>query len=389
MSAPRPPFPRPDYRGLDLYTPDRRPVGTDLSDNTNLWGTHPEALEVVRGADLHALARYPYLYADDLRAAAGERFGVAPEEVATGCGSDDILDSLWRAVAEGGGVVRYAAPTFSMVEPLSLMNGRVASPLAWSEALDDPLRLLDGGEAGAPPAMVYVCRPNNPTGVQAPVEWVEALLAAVGEDGPVVLFDEAYADFAGETLVPRVLEHPRALVVRTLSKAFGLAGMRVGLGFGNAALIREVEKSRGPYKVSRLAEAAAVAALRDASGWVRRTVAEAIQVRERLAGALVERGVPPLPSRTNFLLFPVAEGSARDFALALREEDVALRPFPGCPDVGDALRVTVGPWPLMERFLAALDRVLAEHPGWRPASRAGASSASSSSAGSPSPGGHA
>lgn len=361
---PRPPFPRPDYRALDLYTPDRRPVGTDLSDNTNLWGTHPAALEVVRTADLHALARYPYLYADDLKAAAAQRFGVSQDQVATGCGSDDILDSLWRALAETDGVVRYAAPTFSMVEPLSLMNGRTASALPWSEALADPLKLLEGD-----PALVYVCRPNNPTGTQAPAEWTETLLDATRAQGPLVLFDEAYADFAGETVIERVVEHPRALVVRTLSKAFGLAGMRVGLGIGGSAVIREVEKSRGPYKVSRLSEAAAVAALRDEDGWVAATVAEAVDSRERLLQELRARGLAPLPSRTNFILFPVAEGRSGDFSAALRERDVAVRPFPACPDVGDSLRVTVGPWPLMERFLEALDDVLALQPGLAPFGR--------------------
>lgn len=349
----RPPFPRPDYAALDLYTPDRRPVAVDLSDNTNLWGTHPAALEVVRTADLNALARYPHLYADDLKAAAAERFGVAEDQVATGCGSDDILDSLWRAVAVQGGTVRYPAPTFSMVEPLSLMNGRTASAIPWSAALEDPLRLLEGD-----PALVYVCRPNNPTGTQAPEAWVERLLDAAGPGGPVVLLDEAYADFAGETLIPRVLEHPRALVVRTLSKAYGLAGLRVGLGFGSAPLIREVEKSRGPYKVSRLAEAAAVAALRDREGWIDTTVGECVANRDRLTGELAKRGLSPLASRANFILFPVPPGAAGRLSNALREHDVAVRPFSGCPDVGDALRVTVGPWPLMERFLEAVDQVM-------------------------------
>jgi histidinol-phosphate aminotransferase len=327
-------------------------VEVDLSDNTNLWGTHPAALEVVRTADLHALARYPHLYADDLRSAAADRFGVEATQVATGCGSDDILDSLWRALATEGGTVRYPAPTFSMVEPLSAMNGRTASAIAWSSALEDPLRLLEGD-----PALVYVCRPNNPTGQQASLDWVEELLGAVSGDGPVVLLDEAYADFAGETLISRVVEHPRALVVRTLSKAYGLAGLRVGLGFGSTDLIREVEKSRGPYKVNRLAEAAAVVALQDASGWIDATVGECIENRERLWAALERRGLRPIPSRTNFILFPVPQGQARELAQELREHEVAVRPFVDCPDVGDALRVTVGPWPLMERFLEAVDAV--------------------------------
>jgi histidinol-phosphate aminotransferase len=346
----RGPLPRPDYATLTRYTPDRRPVAVDLSDNTNLWGTHPAALATIRGADVDALARYPHLYADDLCRAVGDLHGLDPEQITTGCGSDDVLDSLWRALAEDGGRVRYAAPTFSMVEPLSQMNGRVADPLPWSQALADPGRLLEGD-----PAMVYVCRPNNPTGHLAPIDWVEALLDAVGETGPVVLFDEAYADFAGETLIPRVVDHPRALVVRTLSKAYGLAGLRVGYGVASDALIAEIEKSRGPYKVSRLAEAAACAALADREGWVRSTVAECVENRERLREALASRGLEPLPSSANFVLVPVAPGTARQTALALRAHDVAVRPFPDCPDVGDAVRITVGPWPHMDRFLAAWD----------------------------------
>ncbi|NNF39342.1 MAG: histidinol-phosphate aminotransferase family protein [Gemmatimonadetes bacterium] len=353
MSRPagiRGPLPRPDYADLSRYAPDRRPVEVDLSDNTNLWGTSPGAMAAIRAADTDALARYPLLYADDLKTAVARRHGVEAEQVTTGCGSDDVLDSLWRALAEDGGLVSYAAPTFSMVEPLSRMNGRVTRAVPWSTALADPDILFEGD-----PVMVYVCRPNNPTGHLAPLPWVERLLTRAGDSGPVVLLDEAYADFAGETLIPLAVGHPRAIVVRTLSKAYGLAGLRVGYGIGAEPLISEVEKSRGPYKVSRLAEAAACAALDDAEGWVARTLAQATENRGRLVAELTARGVDVFPSSANFVLVPVEAGTAIDTALALRAREVAVRPFPDCPDVGDAVRVTVGPWPLMERFLAAWD----------------------------------
>ena len=349
-------FPRPDYQPLDLYAPDRRPVALDLSDNTNLWGAPPAALAAVRAADDGMLTRYPLLYADDLKDAISQRYGVPLDSITTGCGSDDVLDSAFRAAGPEGGTVRFAGPTFSMVEPLALMNGRRTVEVPWSRALQSPEALLEGD-----PLVVYVCRPNNPTGASAPRSWLDKLFAAAGgSGGPLVILDEAYADFAPDSLIAEAPEVPNLLVTRTLSKAFGLAGFRVGYGVGTPEVARQVEKSRGPYKVNRLAERAAVAALQDEDGWTARTVAECAAAREQLFLALKERGFEPLRSWTNFILVPVSDGSARSWNDALRTRGVAVRPFPACPDVGDALRLTVAPWPLLERFLEALDSVLAE-----------------------------
>jgi histidinol-phosphate aminotransferase len=347
------PFPRPDYAALSRYVPDRIPVEIDLSDNTNLWGAHPAALQVVREAAGDDVARYPSPYADELRAAAAARFGVAPDQVATGTGSDGVLDALWRAVAEHGGTIVWPGPTFSMIPPLCTMNGRTGVEVPWAEALADPATLL-----AADPVLIYVCRPNNPSGVQPSRDWCEALLEAVGTDGPVVVFDEAYAEYAGETLIERVLTHPRALVTRTLSKAYGLAGLRVGLGLGSADLIGEIEKSRGPYMVGRLVERVAVAALRDDSGWLDDCVAETVANRERLAAELQSRGHAPLPSQANFLFIPMPEGTAKARSDALRTHGVSVRPFVGvaAADPGDGLRVSIGPWPMMQRFLSAWDQ---------------------------------
>lgn len=346
------PFPRPDYRELSRYHFDRTPVALDLSDNTNQWGAHPAALEILSGCDGPALARYPDLYADELRAAAGERLGVPEACITTGCGSDDVLDSTYRACAgEPGSFVGVATPTFSLALPFARMNGMGARTVPWLEALDDPGRLLEDG-----PALVYVCRPNNPTGHVAPTAWVEALLEAAGEDGPLVLVDEAYVDFGGGSFAVRATEHPRLLVSRTLSKAFGLAGLRVGYAVAAQETALEVEKSRGPYKVGRLASAAAAAALRDEEGWVRRTVAECVENRARALSELAGRGLDPLPSQANFILFRAPGGEARRDALGIRARGVAVRPFPGTfPEGADGLRLTVAPWPLMERFFSALD----------------------------------
>ena len=350
------PFPRADYASLTLYQPDRQPVEVDLSDNTNLWGTHPAALERIRAVSEDELARYPELYADTLREAAAVRFGVTPEQVTTGAGSDDILDSAFRAAYRSNGVVAYAAPTFSMVEPLAVMNGMRAVATSWPDALAKPERLFVDD-----PAVVYVCRPNNPTGALAPREWIDRLLeirAPAGRAGPLVVIDEAYADFAGESLVGRVTDHPGVLITRTTSKAYGLAGLRCGFGVAFPETTLAIEKSRGPYKVSRLAVEASTAALRDETGWMADTVATCITNRAKLRAELVERDLPPLDSSANFLLIPAPTGSARTDALAFRKRGIAVRPFPSMPDLGDGLRVTVGPWPLMEAFLSVLDELL-------------------------------
>ena len=346
------PFPRQDYRSLARYHFDRTPVDLDLSDNTNQWGTHPAALEVLRTADEDSLARYPDLYADTLRAAAAARLGVPEECIATGCGSDDVLDSTYRAAGgRDSDFVAVATPTFSMALPLARMNGMPARSIPWAEALDDPRRLLADD-----PALVYVCRPNNPTGELCPTAWVRALLEAAGENGPLILLDEAYVDFGGDSFARLAAERPRLLVSRTLSKAFGLAGLRIGYAVATPETALEVEKSRGPYKVARVAAEAAAAALRDEEGWITRTVAECVENRARAEALLSERGLEPVASHANFILFRAPGGAAKEDALAIRARGVAVRPFAGdFPDGSDALRVTVAPWPLMERFFVALD----------------------------------
>ncbi len=351
------PFPRPAYRALKPYRPDRRPVAVDLSDNTNLRGPNPAALEAVRNSPAEDLARYPSVYADPLLDAVVRGFGVPREAVTTGCGSDDILDSLFRAVAEPGEGVAFLDPTFSMASIFARMNG--AEPMAIPGIpLPDPEALLRGD-----PAVVYLCSPNNPTGAALPTDWVEQLLAASRTrrgGGPVVVLDEAYAEYASESWLDRAPEIPGLVVARTLSKAYGLAGIRAGFAVGDPRVIAELEKSRGPYKVSRVGERAAVAALDDPSGWVRATVEEVLESRSRVSEALAGLGYSALESQANFVLVPVRDAELT--TAALRERGVAVRPFPGIPGLGDAVRVSVGRWDYMERFLEALENLAEDGP---------------------------
>lgn len=378
------PLPREDYASLTRYDPGRGPVAVDLSDNTNLWGPHPQALARLRAATADDLRCYPELYAATLRGAVSERFGVPAECVTTGAGSDDVLDSAFRAAYGAGQSVAYPAPTFSMVHDLALMNGMRPRPVPWQNAVDEPGLLLEDD-----PAVVFLCRPNNPTGAQLPETWVERFLDMArgagrsrpagglrpaseprppseprparqrAPGGPLVIVDEAYADFAGETLINRAPEHPKLLVTRTTSKAHGMAGLRCGYGVSTAEVVLEVDKARGPYKVSRLAIELAAIAVRDEDGWIARATAECLENRARLGRELEARGVAQLPTSANFILCAAPSGSASEDALALRDAGVQVRPFTGVPQVGEGLRVTIGPWTLMDRFLEALDHRLA------------------------------
>lgn len=385
------PFPRPAYEPLEPYAPDRRPVDVDLSDNTNRWGAHPGALQAIREADPEDLLRYPSVYGDRLKEAISKRYGVPLNAISTGCGSDDLLDSAFRAAGEPGDGVAYMPPTFSMVEIFAHMNGMVPRPVASPPpastgtlgSLPDPEALLDAaaglgaGGAGDPagasgaggagggtlagPGLVYVCRPNNPTGELQPRGWVEALIeasAARGDRAPILLIDEAYADFASDNLLQAAPMLHRVLVVRTLSKLHGLAGLRVGFAVGSPDVIREVEKSRGPYKVNRLAERAALAALDDPEGWVEDVRIEMLKARARLSFELTARGYTPLPSAANFVFVPVDDAVA--LTAYLRLKGVAVRPFPApvsteTPSLGDGIRISVGPPHEIDALLRALD----------------------------------
>ena len=341
---------RASYREISLYSVDSAPCDVDLSDNTNLWGAPPAATRALRDLADGGFTRYPSAYAAELKEAIATYAGVDESRIVTGCGSDDILDSAIRAFAEPGDRVAFCAPTFAMIPIFARLNGVETVALPMTPAWDIDADALARTDA----RIIYVCSPNNPTGTTASRAALERLI--VHASG-VVILDEAYAEFADDARLDLAATSDRVLVVRTMSKAFGLAGLRVGFAVGPAALVAEVEKSRGPYKVSIAAERAAVAALRQDRTWVTERIAEARVARSRLAESLRASGLSPLPSQANFLLVPVPRAIA--VARRLRELGVAVRAFEALPGVGDALRITAGPAPMMDRLLTALEEALA------------------------------
>jgi histidinol-phosphate aminotransferase len=341
---------RASYREISLYSVEAAPCDVDVSDNTNLWGAPPAAMRALADLANGGFTRYPSAYANELKEAIATYAAVDAARIVTGCGSDDILDSAIRAFAEPGDRLACCAPTFAMIPTFARLNGveTVTLPMTASWDIDaDALARTDA-------RIIYVCSPNNPTGTIASRASLERLIT---NSSGIIILDEAYAEFADNTRGDLASVSDRVLVVRTMSKAFGLAGLRVGYAVGTPALVAEVEKSRGPYKVSIAGECAAVAALTQDRAWVSDRVAEARVARSRLAESLRALRLNPLPSQANFLLVPVPRAIA--LARRLRELGVAARAFEALPAVGDALRITVGPAPMMDRLLAALEDALA------------------------------
>ena len=334
---------RADFPSIPRYSAGP-PAEIDLADNTNQWGTPPAAAAVLRaGTDV---SRYPDMYGDALKCAVAHAGGVEVDCVVTGNGSDDVIDCAIRAFAAPGEAVAHPDPTFVMVPVFSRINSvvPVAVPLTRDYAMDADALLATGAR------IIYLCSPNNPTATPTSVDAIRKVIANARG---LVIIDEAYAEFTGTANFLR--EAPslaRVLVCRTLSKAYGLAGLRVGYGVASRPIVETIEKSRGPFKLNALAERAAVAAMTDDAAWVAARVADAVASRDRLAAELRAMGFAPLPSVANFLLVPTPKAVA--CAKRLRADGIAIRAFANLRGIGDAFRITAAPWPVMERALAAL-----------------------------------
>lgn len=318
-------------------------VDLDLRDNVNLWGAPPNAMRAVRTAGAESLNAYPAVSSAALTAAIAERLGVRVDEVAAGCGSDDLLDVAFRAVASPGERVAHAEPTFAMVPRFARLNGLepVGVPLLADGAADVDGLLATGAR------IIYLCSPNNPTGTITPESEIRRLIA---QAPGIVIVDEAYAEYSvARDWRVEVPAMERVMVLRTFSKAWGLAGLRVGYGVGSRALVDAVVRSRGPYKVNALGELAAVTAMREDGDWMRAAVAEARENRARLDALVRGRpGVRPWSSEGNFVFWQLEQDA---FAAAARfaERGIGVRAFSGLPGIGEALRIGMAPWPMLQR----------------------------------------
>ena len=349
-------YPRTDYQTLARYLPDRSPVAADLGDNRNLWGAHPAALEVLAHSGVTAASEYPGSYSERLTDAVAARLGITPGHVTTGAGGTGVLDMLMRAVAPT--TMRFLDPGWPAAGMLAQMNGHAPVAVEWHDAMNDP-----EGFAGSEPAIVFVANPGNPTGMAIPDDWLRAVHDRTEAVGSVLIIDEAYGEYNRDpedrTPFDMALDSERTICVKTLSKAYGLAGLRAGYGVANPSLVLEVDKARGPFVVTSVTSAAAAAAIASESSWLADTIAETRANRKRVTDSLRHRGYEVPSSAANFIFILREEALLDDVAGRLERVGVRVRPFRGPTALGNGLRATVAPWDSMQRLIDGLDMVAA------------------------------
>ena len=346
------PWIRASVRAVPPYVPGEQPAAgrrvIKLNTNENPYPPSPAVLDALHDAVDDRVRLYPDPEAVALRTEASRLYDVPVDHIMAGNGSDELLALLLRAVVDPGDQVALPVPTYSLYETLVAVQGGVADTVPWP------------GDWSLPPALAardakltFLCNPNSPSGTLVPLEEIDALAARLSG---VLVVDEAYVDFAAATALPLVRRRANVVVLRTLSKSYSLAGLRVGLAFGGPALLQGLRTVKDSYNLSRLAQAAAEAALGDLPA-MRANVRRITATRARLTEAFTRLGFRVLPSEANFVLARRPGVDLAPVARALAARDILVRHF-ATPALRDALRVTVGTDAEMDALLAALGDVL-------------------------------
>ena len=354
------PLPRDDLRALDGYHSPQVEVGVRL--NTNESPYAPPAAFVQRWLDALGSVewnRYPDRAATDLRASLGEFLCQPPDRLLCGNGSNEILQTLLLTYGGAGRQAMMFEPTYALHAQIARGTGTgVVAGERRSDYTIDPDVAIEAMERTRP-AVVFVCSPNNPTGTVESRDTVERLAGAAAGLGALLVVDEAYGEFAPWSASELVSEDLPLAVVRTYSKVWSLAGVRLGFVVAPTWMIAQLEKVLLPYNLSVPTQIAGTIAL-DFAAEMEQRVAILVEERGRLFAALAatER-IQVCPSGANFLMFRVA-GDAHELWKRLLERGVLVRDFSSWPRIEGCLRVTVGTPDENNAFLAALGEALPE-----------------------------
>jgi histidinol-phosphate aminotransferase len=341
---------RPVLDTVPAYKPGRAPVATQgeahkLSSNESPYGPLPSVVEVIAEAG-RGVNRYPDNGAEALTAALAGRFAVPAGHVAVGCGSVGVLKQLIEAVGQPGAEVLYAWRSFEAYPPLADLAGATSVRVPLRDEVHD----LAAMAAAITPStrLILVCNPNNPTGTVVRREELTAFLDEVPGDCLVVL-DEAYHEYIRDENVPDGVtmyrDRPNVAVLRTFSKAYGLAGLRVGFVIAHDPVAEAVRKTMLPFSVNAVAQAAAIASL-EAEDELLERVEATVKERARVTEALRADGWTVPETEANFVWLRLGDHTTQ-FAAACDAAGIAVRPF-----AGEGARISIGTPQANDAFLA-------------------------------------
>ena len=304
-----------------------------MNTNENPYPPSERVMQALAGVSGEMLRRYPNPTADLFRDAAAKLHGVSRHHIIAGNGSDDILTIATRCFVGPGGILAYPDPTYCLYPVLARLEEAKALAIPWGRDWSLPLEAL--GSSGA--RAIYLANPNAPSGTfVSPLEVAELAKNFPG----LLLVDEAYADFADDNCLALVGQFSNVMVVRTLSKAYSLAGLRFGYAIAQPVVIAQMMKVKDSYNCDAMSIVAATAALEDQSH-ARQTWERIKAERARLSAELTQLGWTVLPSQANFILAAVPSGRGKEMYLGLKEQGVLVRYFDR-PGLQDKIRITIG-----------------------------------------------
>jgi histidinol-phosphate aminotransferase len=326
--------------------------GLRLDFNENVDGCSPRVLEMLRSLTAETLNKYPEREPGERAVAA--TLSLAPGQVLLTNGVDEAIHLLAETYLEPADETLVAVPTFSMYEIYALATGSVVCTVQSPEDLSFPFDAMLGAITPRT-RMICIASPNNPTGAVT----TRVQLLAIAEAAPqaAVLVDEAYIHFGGESVLDQIGRIENLFVCRTFSKAYGLAGFRVGALLGSEAHLRMVRRVASPYSVNGVALSCLEAALDD-RGYITGYVEQVLEGRSRLEAFYRERGIPFWPSQANFVLAYFGEYRQKIVA-EMRHRGILVRDRNSDPGCAGCVRITVGNRPQTDRLLRELAEALA------------------------------
>ncbi len=332
------------------YLPGEQPSDQGiikLNTNENPYPPSARVYAALRIAINPSLRLYPEPLSDSLRSAAAAVYGVKPENIIAGNGSDEILSMLLRCVVGPSGRVAFPVPTYSLYDTLVEIQDGVSLRVEYPSDFS-----LPEGLARQNAALTFLCNPNAPSGTLLSVAEIAKLAGAVAG---ILVVDEAYVDFAeteGASSIPLIRQFPNLVVLRTFSKSFSLAGMRIGLAFGSEEIIAGMMKVKDSYNLNRLSLVAATAALSDLT-WMKHNAGRIQRSRRRLSSGLARLGYQVYPSHANFVLARKPGQNLQPIYEELKRGKILVRYF-DAPGLQDCLRITVGTPKEVQALLGAL-----------------------------------